>query len=134
DFVSVGSNDLSQYLLALDRNNARVANRYDHVHPAVICEIERAVQSAREAGIPLSICGEMAADPVAVLLLLGMGVRSLSMSSAKLPKVKWLIRSISLPVAEQFLSEARQLDSTQQIRDAGKALLEAIGLRELCSG
>src|SRR5699024_450858 len=77
DFLSIGSNDLSQYLLALDRNNARVAARYDHLHPAVIHEINRVVKKARLHNLPVSLCGEMAADPLAMLLLLGMGIHTL---------------------------------------------------------
>src|SRR5690606_10608653 len=91
DFVSIGSNDLSQYLLALDRNNARVANRYDHIHPAVIQELYRVVCIAKQHTLPLSLCGEMASDPLAVILLVGMGIETLSMSATKLPRIKYLI-------------------------------------------
>src|SRR5690606_34255577 len=86
DFISIGSNDLSQYLLALDRHNARVASRYDHLHPAVIHEVNRVMKKAGRHQIPVSLCGEMAADPMAVILLLGMGLRTLSMSASKLLK------------------------------------------------
>ncbi len=116
DFISIGSNDLSQYLLALDRNNARVASRYDHVHPAVLHEIFRIVTSARQCQLPVSLCGEMASDPVAVVLLLGMGIRSLSMSAAKLPGIKSLIRSISIATAADLLDRALQMDNVTDIR------------------
>lgn len=131
DFVSIGSNDLSQYLLALDRNNARVASRYDHVHPAVLHEVNRVVQLARENGIALSICGEMSSDPVAVALLLGMGVRQLSMSAAKLPRIKWLIRSVSIEQTEQLLHQALALDNVEAIRTLVSDALESLGLVEL---
>lgn len=116
DFISIGSNDLSQYLLALDRNNARVASRYDHVHPAVLHEIYRIVNSARQCQLPVSLCGEMAADPVAVVLLLGMGIRSLSLSAAKLPGIKSLIRSLSIASACDLLEQALQMDCVADIR------------------
>lgn len=116
DFISIGSNDLSQYLLALDRNNARVASRYDHVHPAVLHEIYRIVNSARQCQLPVSLCGEMAADPVAVVLLLGMGIRSLSLSAAKLPGIKSLIRSLSIASACDLLDQALQMDCVADIR------------------
>lgn len=131
DFISIGSNDLSQYLLALDRNNARVANRYDHAHPAVLHEVYRIVTIAKQCQLPVSLCGEMAADPVAVLLLLGMGIRRLSMSSSKLPRIKWLIRSIPLTAAQQFLAVALTLDNVVDIRTEGRRILVAHGLDEL---
>ena len=131
DFVSIGSNDLSQYLLAVDRNNPRVAKRFDHVHPAVLHEIYRIVNTARECGLPLNLCGEMASDPVAVLLLLGMGVRSLSMSSSKLPRIKWLIRSVSIMQAEDFLKQALEQDNVESIRSLGAKTLKALGLAAL---
>lgn len=133
DFISVGSNDLSQYLLALDRNNGRVAYLYDHVHPAVLREINRIVDIGREIDLPISICGEMASDPVAVILLLGMGVRNLSISSAKLPRIKWLIRSISIYEAKRLLSRAMLIDDADSIRAEGIAFIKEKGLNELIS-
>ena len=131
DFISIGSNDLSQYLLALDRNNARVASRYDHVHPAVLHEINRVVEIAKHNKLPLSICGEMSSDPVAVALLLGMGVRQLSMSAAKLPRIKWLIRSVSIDQMEELLDQALLLDKVEAIRSLVTDALADAGLNEL---
>lgn len=116
DFISIGSNDLSQYLLALDRNNSRVASRYDHLHPAVIQEILRVVKTAREFSIPVSLCGEMATDPLAVILLLGMGINTLSMSATKLPRIKHLIRSLPQSTAQDILQQCLLLDKVQDIR------------------
>ena len=101
DFVSIGSNDLTQYLLALDRNNARVSHLFDNLHPAMLREIDRIVQQCRQLGLPVSLCGEMAADPLAVVLLLGMKIESLSMSAYSLPKIKWMIRMLPVKVAEE---------------------------------
>lgn len=131
DFVSIGSNDLSQYLLALDRNNSRVANRYDHLHPAVLHELYRVVQIAREHNLPLSLCGEMATDPLAVILLLGMGITTLSMSATKLPRIKYLIRQLPWHRANQILQQCLQLDNVQDIRALLHNTLLQLQLHEL---
>ncbi len=130
DFISIGSNDLSQYLLALDRNNSRVADRYDHVHPAVLHEVNRIVELARRHDLPLSLCGEMAADPIAVVLLLGMGIKRLSMSAAKLPKIKYLIRCLSLLQCQAVLKQALSLESNEAIRALVNEHLEQVGFNE----
>jgi phosphotransferase system enzyme I (PtsI)/phosphotransferase system enzyme I (PtsP) len=131
DFISIGSNDLSQYLLALDRNNPRVAARYDHVHPAVLIEIRRILQTASEYKIPVSLCGEMASDPVAVVLLMGLGLRTLSMSATKIPRIKWLIRSLQLSTAQQLARDALECSYPRDIRSRVEAALETAGLQEL---
>lgn len=131
DFLSIGSNDLSQYLLALDRNNPRVAARYDHVHPAVLLEIRRILQLATEYRIPVSLCGEMASDPVAVALLMGLGLRTLSMSASKIPRIKWLIRSLPISIAEQLSQDALKCMYPSEIRATVEAALQAAGLQEL---
>jgi phosphotransferase system enzyme I (PtsI)/phosphotransferase system enzyme I (PtsP) len=116
DFISIGSNDLSQYLLAVDRNNPRVAESYDHLHPAVLVEIERVVRLAAELGLPVSLCGEMASDPNAVLLLVGLGIPTLSMSAAQLPRVKWLIRALRAADMRALCASAMQLDEAAEVR------------------
>lgn len=123
DFISIGSNDLSQYLLALDRNNPLVGKLYDPLHPAIIHEILRIVRSAQECQLPVSLCGEMASDPIAVLLLIGMGIRQLSMSSSKLPLIKWLLRATSVSDAEAFLAQALTMDNAEDIRAAAEPLI-----------
>jgi phosphotransferase system enzyme I (PtsI)/phosphotransferase system enzyme I (PtsP) len=128
DFISIGSNDLSQYLLAVDRNNSLVARYYDSLHPAVIHELLRIVTYAKQCRLPVSICGEMGSDPLAVMLLLGMGVRKLSMSSAKLPRIKWLIRSLEIADTEKFLRAALELDNAQSIRELGRETMRTIGI------
>lgn len=117
DFVSIGTNDLSQYLLAVDRNNPRVSEKFDHLHPAVIQEIFRAVQIATPLGIKVSVCGEMASDPLATVLLIGMGVRTLSMSAARILRVKSVIRGITIEKAEEIVGHALTLDTAQKVRD-----------------
>lgn len=128
DFFSVGTNDLTQYLLAVDRNNARVATLYDALHPAVLRALIQIVSGAHLHNKPVSVCGEMAGDPAAALLLLGMGVESLSMSAASMPRVKSMIRSFSVTDARQVLDQALQYDDAASIREALDRALETRGL------
>ena len=128
DFASIGSNDLSQYLLAVDRNNPRVSSVYDHLHPAVLHEIARTVGKAETLGLPLSLCGEMSSDPAAVILLVGMGIRRLSMSAARLPQIKWLIRNIDTGYARRLLAEVRDLPDSSTIRDTMNRHLQDLRL------
>ena len=128
DFISVGSNDLTQYLLAVDRNNPRVADLYDYLHPAVLEALQRVVKEAHGEGKPVSICGEMAGDPAAAMLLLAMGFDSLSMNATNLPKVKWLLRQISMDTAQQLLARVMLLDSPQVIHSTVQLTLRNLGL------
>ena len=131
DFLSVGSNDLTQYLLAVDRNNARVAGLYDSLHPAMLRTLLKIVEGGHSAGVEVSICGEMASDPLAVILLLAMGFDTLSMSSSSLPRVKWIIRSTSIATARKILSHVLELEHPAQIRMYLQKALEDEGLGSL---
>jgi phosphotransferase system enzyme I (PtsP) len=102
DFFSVGSNDLAQYLLAIDRGNPHVAQPLDPLHPAVLRALLQVVDAARRSGKPVAVCGEMASDPGCALLLLGFGFNSLSISAAGLPRVKWAIRGWSFQVCNRL--------------------------------
>jgi phosphotransferase system enzyme I (PtsP) len=133
DFLSIGSNDLTQYLLAVDRNNSRVAKLYDALHPAVLAAIRQVVEGAHAVGRPVSICGEMAGDPAAALLLLGMGLDSLSMSTASLPRVKWVIRSFTRARARRILDEALAMEDATTIRRLLDGALTEAGLGGLVS-
>ena len=128
DFLSVGSNDLTQYLLAVDRNNARVAGLYDGFHPAMLRTLMKVVEGGHAAGIEVSICGEMASDPLAVILLLAMGFDTLSMNSTSLPRVKWVIRNISLAQARKVLADVLELEHPAEIRLYLQKALEDEGL------
>lgn len=128
DFLSIGTNDLTQYLLAVDRNNSRVASLYDSLHPAVIRAILQVVESARVHDIPVSVCGEMAGDPVAALLLLAMGIDSLSMSVSSLPRVKWVVRNVTRERARQILSEILLLEDAAGIRKYLNETFESAGM------
>lgn len=92
DFVSVGTNDLTQYLLAVDRNNARVADVYESMHPAVVMALKQIQQTCQQYRIPVCVCGELAGDPIGALLLIGLGYRTLSMNTSNVAKVKYLVR------------------------------------------
>lgn len=128
DFISVGTNDLTQYLLAVDRNNARVANLYDALHPAVLRSLMIVVEGARASGVKVSVCGEMASDPVAVILLLAMGFDELSMNSSGLPRVKWVIRNFSIAHARKLLSHVLEMHNATEIRFYLQTALEEEGL------
>jgi phosphotransferase system enzyme I (PtsP) len=128
DFVSVGTNDLTQYLLAVDRNNSRVAELYDDLNPAVLRALERIVEGARVFNRPVGVCGELAGNPVATILLMGLGVDSLSMSAGSLMKVKWVVRSFSVSRARQLLHAALRMEDAHQVRRFMEAALDDMGL------
>ena len=131
DFASIGSNDLTQYLLAVDRNNDRVAKLYDSLHPVVLAATRHVVEQVRAAGRPVSACGEMAGDPAGALLLMAMGVDSLSMNLGSLLKIKWLIRSVRYDEAQALLAEVAEFDSAAAIRDRTNTFLDQHGLSGL---
>ena len=128
DFVSVGTNDLVQYLLAIDRNNERVAKMFDPLHPAVLTALDRVASTARARGKPVTICGEAASDPALVILLIAMRVHSLSLSASDLPRVKWVIRTYTHEYAARLWEQARGLEYVVKIRDLLCSDLESNGL------
>jgi phosphotransferase system enzyme I (PtsP) len=128
DFLSVGSNDLTQYILAIDRNNSRVANLFDSLHPAVLRALIQVVDSGHQEGKHVSICGEMASDPAAVILLLAMGFDSLSMSASSLSRMKWVIRQFTQKKAAKLLQEVLNMESAVMIRCHMELALERAGL------
>lgn len=128
DFFSVGSNDLTQYLLAVDRNNARVADLYDSYHPAVLAALQGIIEQSNALDIPVTVCGELAGEPGGAILLMAMGYRKLSMNSHNLLKVKWVVRSVSLWQAKAILSRVLTLSHPHQVRDEINHYLENIGL------
>lgn len=128
DFFSIGSNDLTQYLLAVDRNNARVAGLYDALHPAVLKAIYDVVKIGHAYDKPVGICGEMAGDPAAALLLVGMGLDSLSMSTSSLLRVKWVLRHFTKTRCRQILDDALKIEDAEGIRDYMNNILEVAGM------
>ena len=115
DFLSVGTNDLTQYTLAVDRGNARLADRFTPFHPAVVRSLQQIVEAGRSAGLDVSVCGEMASDIRAVLLLLGMGYRVLSVSPPRLPLVRWLLRRLDHGAAESVAAEVSKAPTTGRV-------------------
>jgi phosphotransferase system enzyme I (PtsI) len=127
-FFAVGTNDLIQYLLAVDRADPRVSTLYEPLHPAVLRTIDGVVRASAAHRVPVSICGEMAADPLQALLLVGLGVRELSMSPSAIPAVKAAIRAVTLARAEAAARESLSLATADEIgamlrRELGEALI-----------
>ncbi len=124
DFFSVGTNDLVQYTLAVDRGNARLAERFAPHHPAVIRQLRTIVDAARQAKIGVSVCGEMASDPLSVVLLLGLGYRTLSVAPPALPQVKWILRSVPMAVAERAAAAALEARRASDVTEALRKILQ----------
>jgi phosphotransferase system enzyme I (PtsP) len=128
DFLSVGSNDLTQYLLAVDRNNPRVADLYHAYHPAVLRALKIIVDGGHAEGKPVSICGELAGDPGAAVLLMAMGFDVLSMSAYNLPKVKAVIRQITKAQAVELLNSVLELENNRDIEEKVNETLAQLGV------
>ncbi|MFC6672100.1 phosphoenolpyruvate--protein phosphotransferase [Marinobacterium aestuariivivens] len=131
EFLCVGTNDLTQYLLAVDRNNERVAKWFDALHPAVIRALIQVVAASQRYGKPVSVCGEAAGDPAVALLLLGLGVESLSLSPSDLLRIKWVLRSFKRQQARELLSRALNLEQASAIRAMLVQVLVDAGLGAL---
>ena len=128
DFVSVGTNDLIQYTMAVDRNNFRVKNLYSHFQPAVLAMLKNIEQTCRTVSLSPQICGEMAADPLAAILLTGMGFRELSMNIGSLAKVKRAISRFDACELTEIAERAMALDSAAKIKDMLLKEIEERGL------
>jgi len=115
DFLAVGSNDLTQYMLAVDRNNPRVARIYQELHPAVITALREVARAAHAEEKPVGICGEFAGTPVGAVLLMAMGYVVLSMNATHLPKVKWVIRQIKRTDARRMLARVLRMQSAEEV-------------------
>jgi phosphotransferase system enzyme I (PtsP) len=128
DFLSIGTNDLIQYLLAIDRNNEKVAKLFDPLHPSVLEALRLIVVAARKQGKPVSVCGEAAGDPALTILLIAMGVDSLSVSAGDLPRIKWIIRTMSWERASELWQQVRNMEYAREIRKIMEQELERQGL------
>ena len=126
DFFSLGTNDLVQYTLAVDRGTARVAELYQPLHPAVLRLIRQVSEASVGAGIPTSICGEMVADPVAALLLLGLGVRQLSVSPPQIPEVRELLRAAEIGRTSELARQCLTLTSAREVRERVEAEMSEV--------
>jgi phosphotransferase system enzyme I (PtsI) len=125
DFVSIGSNDLVQYLMAADRDNPKVSHLCQPLSPPVLRVLKNVIQACRAAKKPVTLCGEMAGSPKAFLLLYGMGLRSFSMSPAFVPTIKELLTHVTVAKARAVLRRALELKTTSQVnRLTAEALAE----------
>jgi len=117
DFFSIGTNDLVQYTLAVDRGNSRLASRYTPFHPAVVRQLERISRAGRDAGIEVSVCGELASYPLGVYLLIGLGIETLSVGPASLSEIKKIVRSISAEDAAERARAALEAETVEEVRE-----------------
>jgi phosphotransferase system enzyme I (PtsI) len=123
-FFSVGTNDLTQYTMAVDRGNARLADRFTPHHPSIIRQLQQVVEVGRAAGIPVSVCGEMASEALSAVLLVGLGYERLSVSPPALPLVKWVVRTVPDDAARQAAGAALGAASAEEV---SAALRETVG-------
>jgi phosphoenolpyruvate-protein phosphotransferase len=131
DFFSIGTNDLIQYLLAVDRNNSRVAPLYEPLHPAVLSAVHEAVQAAKGAGKWVGMCGEMAADPLCTVALLGLGLDDFSMGPFFIPVIKRIIRSVSYAEARNITRDVLTMASVKEVKGHLFDGMKSLGVIEL---
>ena len=129
DFFSIGTNDLIQYTMAVDRVNELVSYLYEPLHPALLRLIRDVARAAKAGGIPVSICGEMAADPLVAPVLVGLGIHELSMSAVSIPEVKGVLRATTLWELERLVERVLQLPTAGEIRDAVTEYLDELGVQ-----
>ncbi|MEI7999062.1 MAG: phosphoenolpyruvate--protein phosphotransferase, partial [Candidatus Omnitrophota bacterium] len=128
DFFSIGTNDLIQYTLAVDRTNEKTAHLYEPSHPGVLRMIQKTVDAAHSEGIHVGLCGEMASDSLMALLLIGMGIDELSMSSSSILTVKKMIRSVRLNDVQRICREAMQLPTGQEVEEFVSLQMKKLGV------
>lgn len=134
DFISIGSNDLTQYLLAVDRNNTRVAGLYDSLHPAMLRALSVIARDAQSAGLDIGLCGEMAGDPMCVAVLVGLGYHHLSMNARSVARVKYLLRHITLEEAQALAQRSLEAQLVTEVRHQIAAFMERRGVGGLIRG
>jgi len=123
DFLSIGTNDLAQYALAMDRTNALLAPFIDALHPAVLRLIAMTADAGARAGVPVSVCGNLASDPIGTLLLIGFGILELSGVPAALPMVRHAIGQVTVDQCRELAARAMELESAAQVRALAAELL-----------
>lgn len=133
DFFSIGTNDLIQYSLAVDRTNEKVAYLYEPTHPAVLRMVKGIVEAAHNANIWVGVCGEMASEPALALILLGLGVDELSMPPAAIPEVKYIIRAVSMEEARQISTQALRLATGKEVEEFSQSKIREILSRQVLS-
>jgi phosphotransferase system enzyme I (PtsI) len=123
-FFSIGTNDLIQYTMAVDRGNSKISHIYQHLHPSIIQFLRMTVDAGRKNGIPVAVCGEMAADPLSTIVLIGLQVDELSCSPITMPEVKKIIRSVTYDECKMLVKKILSDTSTEDIEKKVRALLE----------
>jgi phosphoenolpyruvate-protein kinase (PTS system EI component) len=131
DFFSIGTNDLIQYLLAVDRSNPKVADLYQPLHPAVLGALMQTIQGAKREGKRVALCGEMAGDPLCTLLLLGMGLEEFSMEAFFIPIIKKIVRSVTYQDAKAAAQIVLHMDSVGEIKKYLFEQMRNLGLVEM---
>ena len=126
DFFSIGTNDLTQYTFAADRSNEYVASLHDPLHPALLHQIDRTLRAAHAHGRWVGLCGEMAADPLAIPILLGLGLDEFSMAPASIPLAKQTIAHLTMPAARRLAQKALQCSDGIGVRKLVRSTLEGI--------
>jgi phosphoenolpyruvate-protein kinase (PTS system EI component) len=130
-FLSIGTNDLIQYILAVDRSNRRVASLYEPLHPAVLAALNTTIQAGKQEGKRVGMCGEMAGDPLSALLLLGMGLEEFSMGSLYIPVIKKAVRSITYEAAKRAAEIVLEMDTVGEIKRYLFEQMRELGMVEL---
>jgi phosphotransferase system enzyme I (PtsP) len=131
DFLSIGTNDLIQYVLAVDRNNRKVGPLYEPLHPAVIQSVANIVNAAKSAGKTVSLCGEMASDATCTLLLVGLGIDDLSMGPFFIPAIKRLIRAVTFETAQNLADEVLRLPTVRQVKERVFEVMRELGVIDI---
>lgn len=134
DFVSVGTNDLTQYLLAVDRNNPHVGALYDSLHPSMLQALNMIITHCRQYSLPVSVCGEMAGEPMGALLLIGLGYRTLSMNGRSVARIKYLLRRIGEEESRQLVDKVLRAQTASEVRQWASIFIEERGLGGLIRG
>jgi phosphoenolpyruvate-protein kinase (PTS system EI component) len=124
DFLSIGTNDLAQYTLAMDRTNALLAPFIDALHPAVLRLIAMTAEAGARMGTPISVCGHLASDPIGALLLVGLGIRELSGVPAALPMVRHVLAQVTTDQCRELAARALKMESGAQVRALAAGLLK----------
>ena len=124
-FLSIGTNDLIQYLLAIDRGNDRIAHLYEPAHPAVVRTLQQIIREAHKADVTVGVCGEMGGDPVFTALLIGLGIDTLSMTPPLIPAVKYIVRATSMADAKKLAAKVLAMDSAKDVYAACEAFYRA---------
>ena len=132
DFFSIGTNDLIQYTVAVDRSNERIANLYSAAHPALVTLVKEVIRAAQRGKVDVSLCGEMAGEPEYTMLLLGLGLRTFSMTPPAIPEIKQIIRTVSLDQCRRVARKVNGFDSEREVLnylkdEVGKILPEGFG-------